>query len=122
MANSVGRVGDFYDNALAETMFGLNKTELIEHCGPWRDRRHVEWATLEWVDWFNNRRLLKPIGYLFHLQNLNPCTINKKHRTRSSDSTKTLFEKPGAVQLDNFVGPTLHENVSGLTGATPVER
>ena len=64
VASSVGSVGDSYDNALAETMFGLYKTELIELCGPWRNRQEVEWATFEWVDWFNNRRLLEPIGYL----------------------------------------------------------
>ena len=64
VASSVGNAGDSYDNALAETMFGLYKTELIEHCCPWRNHQGVEWVTLEWVDWFNNRRLLEPIGYL----------------------------------------------------------
>ena len=60
--SSVGSVGDSYDNALAETMIGLYKTEVIRRCGPWRHVEHVEFATLEWVDWFNNRRLLEPIG------------------------------------------------------------
>jgi len=59
---SVGSVGDSYDNALAETMIGLYKTELIHRRGPWRNLDEVEYATLEWVDWFNNRRLLEPIG------------------------------------------------------------
>lgn len=59
---SVGSVGDSYDNALAETIIGLYKTELIHHRGPWRNLDEVEYATLEWVDWFNNRRLLEPIG------------------------------------------------------------
>ena len=59
---SVGSVGDSYDNALAESVIGLYKTELIRTKGPWRDRDQVEYATLEYVDWFNHRRLLKPIG------------------------------------------------------------
>ena len=59
---SVGSVGDAYDNALAETVIGLYKTEVIHMRGPWRNLDSVEFATLEWVDWFNNRRLLKPIG------------------------------------------------------------
>ncbi len=59
---SVGSVGDSYDNALAETIFGLYKTELIRRNGPWRNLEEVEFATLEWVDWFNNRRLFGPIG------------------------------------------------------------
>ncbi len=59
---SVGSVGDSYDNALAETVIGLFKTELIHPRGPWRSREAVEFATLEWVDWFNHRRLLEPIG------------------------------------------------------------
>ena len=60
--SSVGSVGDSYDNALAETINGLYKTEVIRRRGPWRHIDDVEYATLEWVDWFNNRRLLEPIG------------------------------------------------------------
>jgi transposase InsO family protein len=59
---SVGSVGDSYDNALAETVIGLFKTEVIRRRGPWRSLQAVEFATLEWVDWFNKRRLLEPIG------------------------------------------------------------
>jgi putative transposase len=59
---SVGSVGDSYDNALAETINGLYKAEMIHRRGPWRGFEAVEFATLEWVDWFNNRRLLEPIG------------------------------------------------------------
>ena len=59
---SVGSVGDSYDNALAETINGLYKAEVIWRLGPWRNFEAVEFATLEWVDWFNNRRLLEPIG------------------------------------------------------------
>ena len=61
---SVGSVGDSYDNALAETIIGLFKTEVIDRRGPWRHLDGVEYATLEWVDWFNNTRLLEPIGYI----------------------------------------------------------
>ncbi|WP_313137737.1 IS3 family transposase [Paracoccus jeotgali] len=59
---SVGSVGDSYDNALAETINGLYKTELVHRQGPWRNMQDLEMATLGWVDWFNNRRLLGPIG------------------------------------------------------------
>ena len=59
---SVGSVGDLYDNALAESVIGLYKTELIRQRRPWRDLDHLEYATLEYVDWFNHRRLLEPIG------------------------------------------------------------
>ena len=59
---SVGSVGDSYDNALAESIIGLYKTEVIRRRGPWRDIEAVEFATLEWVHWFNHRRLLEPIG------------------------------------------------------------
>jgi putative transposase len=62
--SSVGSRGDSYDNALAETVNGLFKTEVIHKRGPWRTRESVEFATLEWVDWFNNRRLLEPIGHI----------------------------------------------------------
>ena len=61
---SVGSRGDSYDNALAETIIGLYKTELVRRRGPWRRIDEVEYATLEWVDWFNHRRLLEPIGYV----------------------------------------------------------
>jgi transposase InsO family protein len=61
-APSVGSVGDSYDNALAETINGLYKAEVIHRGGPWRSIDEVEFATLEWVDWFNNRRLFEPIG------------------------------------------------------------
>jgi putative transposase len=59
---SVGSAGDSYDNALAETVIGLFKIEVIRRRGPWRNLEAVEFATLDWVDWYNNRRLLEPIG------------------------------------------------------------
>lgn len=61
---SVGSRGDSYDNALAESVIGLFKTEVIQRQGPWRHAEAVEFATLRWVDWFNNRRLLEPIGHV----------------------------------------------------------
>jgi putative transposase len=64
IAPSVGSRGDSYDNALAESIIGLFKTEVIQRTGPWRHLEAVEFATLTWVDWFNNRRLLEPIGYV----------------------------------------------------------
>jgi len=59
---SVGSVGDSYDNALAESVIGLFKTEIIRRLGPWKSCEAVEYKTLEWVDWFNHQRLLEPIG------------------------------------------------------------
>jgi transposase InsO family protein len=70
---SVGSVGDSYDNALAETINGLYKAELIHRRGPWRSFEAVEFATLEWVDWFNNRRLLEPVG------NIPPAEAEKNY-------------------------------------------
>ena len=61
---SVGSRGDSYDNALAESVIGLFKTEVIRRLGPWRHLEAVKFATLDWVDWFNHRRLLEPIGYV----------------------------------------------------------
>ena len=61
---SVGSVGDSYDNALAETINGLYKAEVIHRRGPWRNFEAIEFAALEGVDWFNNRRLLEPIGFI----------------------------------------------------------
>ena len=60
--SSVGSRGDSYDNALVESVIGLYKTELVRNKGPWRGLDDVEMATLEWVDWWNHRRLLEPIG------------------------------------------------------------
>ena len=70
---SVGSVGDSYDHALAETLNGLYKAEVIHRRGPWRSCEAVEFATLEWVDWFNHRRLLEPIG------NIPPAEAEKNY-------------------------------------------
>jgi transposase InsO family protein len=73
---SVGSIGDSYDNALAETVIGLFKTEVIRRRGPWRHAEAVEFATLEWVDWFNHRRLLEPIG------NIPPAEAEARHHAQ----------------------------------------
>jgi transposase InsO family protein len=75
---SVGSVGDSYDNALAETIIGLFMAEVIHRRGPWRNLDAVEYATLEWVDWFNNRRLLEPIG------NVPPAELEAKYHQSQS--------------------------------------
>jgi transposase InsO family protein len=64
IAASTGSTGDAYDNALAETINGLYKTEVIQRNGPWKGVNEVEYAPLKWVDWFNHRRLLEPLGYV----------------------------------------------------------
>ena len=61
---SVGSTGDSYDNALAESVIGLYKTEVVRRRGPWKGVEEVEFATLEWVAWYNTRRLLGPLGYV----------------------------------------------------------
>ena len=71
--SSVGSVGDSYDNALAESIIGLYKTEVNRARGPWKNIDEVEYATLEWVDWFNNKRLLEPIG------NIPPAELEKAY-------------------------------------------
>ena len=76
---SVGSVGDSYDNALAETINGLYKAEVIHRRGPWRGLDAVEFATLEWVDWFNNRRLLEPIG------NIPPAEAEARYYAQSDE-------------------------------------
>jgi len=80
---SVGTVGDSYDNALAESVIGLFKAEVIHRCGPWRNAGEVEFAVLEWVDWWNNKRLLGRLGYVppveyessYHQLNNTPAAV-----------------------------------------------
>jgi putative transposase len=79
---SVGSVGDSYDNALAETIIGLYKTEVIHPRGPWRTVDEVEYATLEWVDWFNHRRLLQPIG------DIPPAELEQSYYRQQQESAK----------------------------------
>jgi len=79
--HSVGSVGDSYDNALAETVNGLYRAEVIHRRGPWRSTDAVEYETLKWVNWHNNRRLLEPIG------NIPPAEAEEKYYTQL-DETK----------------------------------
>ena len=102
---SVGSVGDSYDNALAETINGLYKTEVIRRRGPWRTLEAVEFATLEWVDWFNNRRLLEPIG------NIPPAEAEARYYAQTEDvamaaySSQMASDNPGAVQSPYAAAP-----------------
>jgi putative transposase len=85
---SVGSRGDSYDNALAETIIGLYKTELVRRRGPWKGLDEVEYATLEWVDWFNHRRLLEPIGYV------PPAEFEADYHRREDPSPITGLKDP----------------------------
>lgn len=76
---SVGSVGDSYDDALAGTINGLYKTEVIRRRGPWRTLEAVEFGTLEWVDWFNHRRLLEAIG------NIPPAEAEARHHAQAEN-------------------------------------
>ena len=82
--SSVGSVGDSYDNAMAETIIGLFKTEVIHRLGPWRGLDQVEMETLVWVDWFNNRRLLEPIG------NIPPAEYEEIYYRSQEGSTEVV--------------------------------
>ena len=90
---SVGSTGDSYDNALAETINGLYKAEIIHRRGPWKTREAVELATLEWVSWFNHHRLLEPIGYI------PPAEAEANYwRQQGQDSTTTEPARSAALQ------------------------
>ena len=78
----MGSIGDSYDNALPETIIGLFKTEVIRRCGPWHHVEHVEFATLEWVDWFNNQRLLEPI------ENIPPVEVEQLYSLNQMSPVK----------------------------------
>ena len=85
---SVGSRGDSYDNALAESVIGLYKAEVIWHRGPWRSLEDVELATLEWVWWFNYHRLLGPIGYV------PPVEYEEEHYRAQETPTELLRLNP----------------------------
>ena len=97
IAPSVGSRGDSYDNALAESVIGLYKTEVSQRRGPWRSLEAVEFATLEWVDWFNNRRLLEPIG------DVPPAEFEARFyaaraNCRESEPLGRIIEAPGSAR------------------------
>jgi len=96
MESSVGSRGDSYDNALAETINGLYKTEVIHKRGPWRNADEVEYATLEWVDWFNNRRILEPIG------NIPPAELEMAYYRQLEESAMVASPRGRIVVLSNF--------------------
>jgi transposase InsO family protein len=116
--SSVGSKGDSYDDALAETIIGLYKTELIRRCGPWKGLDDVEYATLEWVDWFNHRRLLEPIGYVPSASSRRP-TGSKTTPATIRDPQSRASGEPGAVRsgvvLFPRVSPCREQVVSRLT-------
>jgi putative transposase len=85
---SIGSVGDSYDNAMAESIIGLFKTELIRRIGPWRSLDDLEIATLEWVDWFNNRRLLEALG------NIPPIEAEDNHYLTNPPSESPQMAQP----------------------------
>jgi transposase InsO family protein len=95
---SVGSVGDSYDNALAETVIGLFKIDVITRRGPWRSLEAVEYATLEWVDWFNNRRLLKPIGNIRRPRPKHAIMPPSRRMRWRPDPSSPASGEPGAVQ------------------------
>jgi hypothetical protein len=97
MESSVGSRGDSYDNAMAETINGLYKAELIHKRGPWRTIDEVEFATLEWVDWFNNRRLLGPIGDIPPVEFEAAYYRQKPSRPWWPDSNQSASGIPGAL-------------------------
>jgi transposase InsO family protein len=83
--SSVGRRGDAYDNALAETINGLYKTEVIHHLGPWKGLEDVEYATLAWVAWYNTQRLMEPLGHV------PPAEYEEQyHRAQADESALVL--------------------------------
>ena len=84
----VGRRGDAYDNALAETINGLYKAEVIYHEGPWKSFEDVEFATLEWVEWYNSQRLMEPLGYV------PPAEYEEQFHRAKADSPALVFNQP----------------------------
>ena len=95
---SVDSVGDSYDNALAESIIGLYKTEVIRHSGSWRNMEHVEFETLKLGDWFKHRRLVEPIGDIPLLSSKSCTTKNRRLRCWSPDSSHEASRIAGAVQ------------------------
>ena len=97
IAPSVGSQGDAYDHALAESVIGLYKTEVIRRKGPWRTLEAVEFATLTWVDWFNTRRLLGPLG------DIPPAEFEAQYYEQAAvaDSTNSVSDDPGTVHSEH---------------------
>jgi putative transposase len=88
VTSSVGSRGDSFDNALAETIIGLDKTELIRRRRPWKGIDDVEYATLEWVDRFNHRRLMEPIGHV------PPAELEENYHRKEGPSYSPILTTP----------------------------
>jgi hypothetical protein len=99
---SVGSVGDSYDNALAETINGLYKAEVIHRRGPWRSFEAVEFATLEWVDWFNHRRPWSPSATFPRQKPKSATTLCSNGQPWQRDSNQIASDKPGTVQQRQY--------------------
>ena len=103
---SVGSKGDSHDNALAETINGLYKAEMIHRRGPWKTREAVELATLEWMSWFNHHRLPGPLGYIppaeaeeNHWRQQEPKTIKRVGKTGESQGVECAYSvQPGGLR------------------------
>ncbi len=108
---SVGSVGDSYDNALAETVIGLFKTEVIRRCGPWRNVDAVEFATLEWVDWFNNRRRLEPIG------NIPPAEAEARYYEQLNDLAMAARPKQNSLRQTRRGSAAVFERLEPRSGS-----
>ena len=96
---SVGTARDSYDNALAESIIDLFKTEVTKLLGPWKSMGQLEWETLKWVDWYNTKRLHSAIGYItpHEADEMFYETLNANEKA-ARDMNKTASGKPGAVQ------------------------
>jgi hypothetical protein len=115
---SVGSRGDSYDNALAESIIGLFKTEVIQRKGPWRHLAAVEFATLTWVDWFNTRRLLEPIGYV------PPAEYEAQYYAQGSEGGARRHPDPNigvdataAERLQDFLQPSANDGAQSQLNA-----
>ena len=108
---SVGSTGDSYDNALAASIIGLYKTEVIHWRGPWRTLSDFEYATLEWVDWFNNRRLLSSIGYVPPAE-FEQAYYRKKRRSGPGGLTQT---RRSPIKSGRFNGSVCEGTVTAGT-------
>ena len=116
---SIGTVGDAYDNALAECVIGLFKTEVINQIGPWKSMREVEWETLKWVDWYNNRRLLGPIGYITPAEAEEAFYANLNTLDMVAWSlNKSPSGKPGAVHNAGDPRAWITDPLAGIPGDT----
>jgi transposase InsO family protein len=111
---SVGSRGDSYDNALAESIIGLYQTEVIQRTGPWRPLEGVEFATLHWVDWFNTRRLLEPIGYV------PPAEYEAQYYALASQGGARRHPDPNSA-LDGTAAERLQDFLRPLQNEVPTE-